>query len=290
MMTPLLCLVLTTGLAATVPDQKVGPRGIPLFAEEKWYQDAAGEEQTFTGVLDINPGAGGIGLPRRFHSYRLSWIEGGNPVSRPVYMNGKDHLLALFVGHRVQLVAKLVDTEVEGKKAQELWPARLEVMGPAPAGVIGELEILARVANLAHDNPGLRRVEPQAYVIRNKDELTELLIGPRIRSDVVGQWSLRFLGGQKIDWNKQMLILVCGGMQHGQGMQVEISKVAVHEKWLNVTWKVVNRGGINPAGFIHYPLEAVLVPKFDGEVHVRREGKEKAQVIPAVQVRSGKQE
>jgi hypothetical protein len=107
---------------------------------------------------------------------------------------------------------------------------------------------------------------------------------------VVGQWSLRFLGGQKIDWNKQMLILVCGGMQHGQGMQVEISKVAVHEKWLNVTWKVVNRGGINPAGFIHYPLEAVLVPKFDGEVHVRREGKEKAQVIPAVQVRSGKQE
>jgi hypothetical protein len=256
----------------------------PLFAAPKWYQDAAGQEQAYEGTLDINAGDGKIGPAARFCSFRLVALEEGKPISRPVYMNGKDQLLAPHLGRRVRLIAKAVESDVDGVKTIELWPAQIAVLGDASEN-IGELKVLARTSNWY---PAVRRVQPQPVIIRDGDELAKFrgFGGENAGQEATGQLARMFeprpgaIGIQGIDWKKQMVVSLCAGLKPA-GTKAEVSRLVVQEKWLEVHWKLTSTPGFAGGGMT-YPCETVLLPRFDGEVRFFQEGVRQPVVVPAV--------
>src|SRR5579859_3113302 len=128
-------LCLCTAMSAADPSPtsaKATP--LALFAEADWYQQAAGEEQVFEGTVELNPGTGQIGKPKRFNTYRLSWTTtDGTKMVRDIYAPGKAQFLAPYRGQRVRVVGKAVDTKADDKVYAEIWPARLESVGLASA-------------------------------------------------------------------------------------------------------------------------------------------------------------
>ena len=140
-----------------VPADKDAPAAkVELFGGEGWYKNQKGEEREFVGVLSKAPeptgGAVGIG---RFNLYRLTMhlltMKGeGKSVVREVYAGGHPELLAPYVGKKVKLIGKAVDTAVEGRVYAEIWPARLEVVEtPAPPGLPPEIP---RTLDLLREN------------------------------------------------------------------------------------------------------------------------------------------
>jgi hypothetical protein len=137
-------IILLATLAAPAPEQS--PLKKELFSNESWYKNQQGKEQEFKGLLERQPGGG----PRigRFNPYRLIMTQvvlvpvtvekDGKIVTeivpeirkvvREVYVGGQPDLLAPFVGKHIKLIGKAVDLEVVGRKHEEIWPARLEVI------------------------------------------------------------------------------------------------------------------------------------------------------------------
>ncbi len=110
------------------------PTRLQLFADDSWYKGQKGEEKSFTGVLsraaEAPKGAVGFG---RVNPYRLTMTDDkGQQSVREVYTGARPELLAPYVGHKVRLVGKAVDAEVEGKAHAEIWPARLELLDALP--------------------------------------------------------------------------------------------------------------------------------------------------------------
>jgi hypothetical protein len=275
MLTTVFCL----GLIA-MPAADTGPLLRTLFESEKWYQEAQGTEGEFEGVLELVPSDGRIGMPARFSAFRLSWLdEAGKPVSRPVYTNGKDHLLAPFVSHRTKIVGKVVVVEVDGQKVLELWPARMEVHGEMPFGVIGELKMLAQTPQ-PFLNLIRRGHEPQPIVIRDGHQLAQYmgLQGVPNGHQMASAQAARQLGLRgTIDWNKQMIIAVYGGLQRTPSC-VEITKVTRSDTGIDVHWKLTNAN----VGANNYPQTTIVIQRFDGEIRFRQEGAAKPIVFPAL--------
>ncbi len=130
--------VLLLAAPPAVPaDKDAPPAKAELFGGEGWYKNQKGEEREFVGVLSKAPeptgAAVGIG---RFNPYRLTMKSDGKTVVREVYAGGHPEVLAPYVGKKVKLIGKAVDTAVEGRVYAEIWPARLEVIEtPAPPGL-----------------------------------------------------------------------------------------------------------------------------------------------------------
>jgi hypothetical protein len=267
----IIALALLTTLAQTpvIPTDSA-PVVRPLFAMEKWYQDAKGEEKIFEGVLEINRGDGLIGLPPRFSSFRLISLEDGQPIRRPIHTSGKDQLLSPFIGHKVKLTAKLVESDATGGKA-ELWPAQMEVFGPAPAGVIAEWKILARTPNFQVN----RQVPagPQPTIIRTAKHLADYQGPSSTESSAMNALQAQ-LGGTKVDWAKHMIIVISSGNQRA-GARIEINKVTYGDKGLDVFWKLTGQNTGNPRS-----VELVVVNKFDGDVTFYQDGITRPTVIP----------
>src|SRR5689334_9319535 len=83
------------GFAVAADDPKPQPtttagQARTVGAGQPWYDQAQGEAKSFEGVLGYNPGTGHIGLPGRFHAFRLSWLADGAFISRPIHTNGQD--------------------------------------------------------------------------------------------------------------------------------------------------------------------------------------------------------
>ncbi len=284
MTTTLLWTLLAAGVAGQ-PAEGNGTLLKPLFAADKWYQDAKGREKTLAGILQINPGTGRIAGTERFHSFRLTSLEDDKPVMRPIHMNGKDHLLGPYINHQVKFVAKIVESEVGGQKIIELWPAQLEVKGAAKADGLGEREIIARTNSWT----SVRRVggigsQPQPIVIRDVNQLVGAMnLG--IRGGQAEQAALQQMnsllrqGNPGIDFTKHMLIHVNAGQQP-VGSQVQIQRVVVQEKGLDVYWKLTPGNVPNPG--LALPSETILIKKSDGEVRFLAEGF-KPQVVAAVE-------
>src|ERR1019366_3912928 len=114
-------------------DRDAPPPKLALFADEGWYKNRKVDEQDFVGVLSKAPerrgGTIGIG---RFNLYRLTMNHNGKQTEREVYAGSHPDYLAPYVGKRIKLIGKAVDTEVEGKVYAEIWPALLEVVEAAP--------------------------------------------------------------------------------------------------------------------------------------------------------------
>lgn len=263
------------------------PAAATLFANEQWYKDHQAEEKTLEGVLMLAKGDGKIGMPERFNGFRLTWLEDGKPVTRLLFTNGNDHLLASFQGgqrnaYTVKITGKLVD-EVGGKKTAELWPARIEVVGEVPYGVVGDLKIVARQQNnLWYLNSIRRDREPRPFVFRDgKDVATSMgYQGPAADTQATQYLASSVLGiaNGRIDWNKHMAICLTAGIQTGN-VSVEITRVAISESGgVDVFWKLSQPAGATGNS---YPITTILVPKMDGEITFFREGSNHTMKIAA---------
>src|SRR4051794_5285071 len=121
------------------PDRDAPPAKLALFAEESWYKNRKADEQDFVGVLSRVPertgGTVGVG---RFNPYRLTMNNNGKQTEREVYAGAHPEYLAPYVGQKIKLIGKAVETEVAGKTHAEIWPALLEVVGAAAERVVEE--------------------------------------------------------------------------------------------------------------------------------------------------------
>jgi hypothetical protein len=277
MFVALLCLVLTQANTDATPVNR------PVLAGEKWYQERKEAEHEFEGKLDVNPGDGKIGLPKRYNAFRIIGIEDGKPVARLIYTEGKDQLLGPYVGQRVKLLGKVVTTESDEGKLVEFWPAQvLSVSGDA-TDAIGEIRVLARTQRWA---PSRRTPQPQALVIRDAGTLAQHVGMGGGGADVVAEKSLcqileprpGAMGIQSIDWKKQMVVAISGGIRPSGGARVEVTRQVLQEKGLDIYWKLLTQ----PGGVGLSPTETMLVPRFDGEVRFFQEGVKQPIVVPAV--------
>ncbi len=281
MLTSVLWMCLAVGPAAEAPSGVALQR--TFFAEEKWYKDAAAEEQLFEGKLEINAGDGKIGMSPRFSSFCMYVQLEGKRVPVPIYMNGKDQLLAPFAGEAViKLHGKLVENEVSGKKVAELWPARMEITGKLPPGVIGELKVLARTTSFFLGQLQ-RDKDPRMLVFRGAKELIPLMgyqnnpnaeqmvnqqLGSYMRDPKTGQPT-------KIDWTKHMMLVVTSGTIQVTGGQVQITRVELRNDGLDVHWKInESQGGT-------LTCEVIVVERMDVPITFKPEGKVKPVTIPA---------
>ncbi len=296
----MLTLVMTvlTGLPGAQAGQGQAAQKKELFANESWYRDQKGEERGFVGVLRrVDRGKGIVGFGR-FNPYRLEMAEKGKKDVREVYVGGKTELLAPYVGKRVRLTGKAVDMEVEGRRHREIWPARLEVLpaagekgkgtgaksarapAAAPAlvsaqaggekGAAGkELKILAKGywggAGVRPDGPR----QGHTFLVRSPEELpnhppwNNLDAIPQVVQKQALAALTRALKVDKIDWAKQMVVVVTAGVKPTGGWKVEITKVTAGDKTVTVNYTVTPPSGFATQAFTH-PGQVALVEHADG--------------------------
>lgn len=112
---------------------------------------------------------------------------------------------------------------------------------------------------------------PKLIVLRKGEDLANL--APYNRLDalpaVVGKSATvqlaKDLKVKDIDWGKQMVVIILGGMKPSGGHSVEVTGVKVVKGVLKVSWKAKAPDGIATA-VITYPSQAVLLPAFAGKV------------------------
>src|SRR5437763_10315226 len=111
-----------------------------------------------------------------------------------------------------------------------LSPAPAAAGKDAPTGVEGrvDLKVLARFpANLGGHE--------QHTVVRSADELSKLKGG---KSTELEAQLAKQLKVERIDWDKQMLLVIVGGTQRTGGYGVELTGLEVKDKDLVVNWKL----------------------------------------------------
>jgi hypothetical protein len=256
-----LCLAASPGAADS--------GAVTLLADDEAYRKARGDEAVFEGALERNPG-GKLGAGGRFNVYRLAMEEGGKPIARDLYVPGKGAALALHVGKRVRVVGKLVETEDDGKKYLEIWPARLEIASGALPAEPGPDGVFARCG---WQPPDAQRLGKSDHVFRDGEALAKAM---RLTGTSPAEGATRQLAKQlrvpAVDWTKHMAVSVCAGLSNG-GMQLKVTRAAVVDRTLVVTYRLET---LYPSfGGFGYPAETVLLARFDGPVKLELEkGKE----------------
>jgi hypothetical protein len=244
------------------------PSGVlPLLDGETWYREAKGEEARFEGVLERNAGSGRLGSTTRFNAYRLTWIDAaGKAGGRDVYVPSKAHLLAEYLGQRVRLVAKAIDTEVDGKTYHELWPARLETL-TSTAGKAPQPDKDGIVARCYWRPGSALQAQPRLSVFRDGEELVPYLrLSGAALDETATKLMAERLGVPRIDWKKNMLVSVSAGLRGHNAERLTVTRVVVKETVLTVYYRLeTTPGGASGFGF---PAETVLVERFEGEVRL----------------------
>jgi hypothetical protein len=299
-------LILTVATAAPTVQQdtkKDPPPRLELFAKEDWYQKQEAKQQEFVGVLKKVEMPKGVGF-NRFNPYKLTTIVyvkvavqievGGKLVTeyrevaeqheREVYVGGKNDILDAYVGKTVKLVGKPVMMEVEGKKHNEIWPARLElvpppVKGPAPAQEeeccegddAKELKIHAKarwqyvMANPDGDTKGKQFALHSAAELVAATPFKNLDAPQQVVEKKATEELAKALKVESIDWSKQMLVVVTGGVKPTGGWQIDVQKVVVDGKKCVVVWQLTPPDGFATQAFTHPSLVA-LVDRCEGTV------------------------
>jgi hypothetical protein len=287
---------------ANVPvQQKDAPKAVEVFAKEEFYQKEKGKEDTFTGTIQRAEKAGpGFG---RNNPYRLTVITYKEvTVERVVngkvekttekvplasnyelYVAGKGELLEPFIGKQVKVTGKRVLMEVEGKKHDEIWPARIELeeakkpQAPSDDGCCTDdgdtpLKILAKAHwPFENANPKDAGKPGRQLVFRSLDEM--IAVAPYVNRDAppeaVKQAAAadmaKFFKVDAIDWKKQMIVVVTGGVQNSGGYKIDIASVTVADKKITVTWRLDPPKGVATNAFTH-PSVMALVERAEGEV------------------------
>lgn len=273
----MLGMLLTMLLAVAVDepakaDQPAG-QSQELFAKEAFYKNQPGKEQDFTGVLRMEKGGGGIGIGR-FNPYRLEMTVDGKKDVREVYIGGKPDLLRSYIDKRVKITGKAVELEVIGRVHREIWPARIEVLAEGKedkkAGAGGkELKILARGTwrHVSANPNGPKKGEQ--FVIRRLNELTaqapwNRLDAPQPVLEKMAQDDVcKMLKVEKIDWTRQMLVVVTAGVKPTGGYRIDITSVQQGDKEVVIHWSVTPPKGFATQAFTH-PALIALVERGEG--------------------------
>jgi hypothetical protein len=267
MTAPLLCLCLLTSTAPTEDAAPVRPGVVTLLAGEEAYQAAKGTEAIHEGVIERNPATGLLGTPTRFNTYRLTTQDGaGKPLTRDLYVPGKEYLLAPHVGQRVRVVGKVVVTEAGGKTYTELWPARLESLSAALADAPGADGVYARCTWQPAE---AQRRGARHYVFRDGRQVARVM---GLSGDSADETAVKLLAQNlrvpALDWKKFMAVTVCAGLKGPEADRLTITGVIVDGDTLTVRYRLSASPG---AAGIGYPAETVLVERFDGPVRIEEE-------------------
>jgi hypothetical protein len=101
-------------------------------------------------------------------------------------------------------------------------------------------------------------------VIRNPQELTKIMAGLGGNIDKSLDRVTKMLKVDKIDWNKQMLLIISGGRQRTGGYRVELTSLKVKGDELTVRWKLIGpRPGQPVTQNLSYPAVTLLVERYD---------------------------
>ncbi len=85
--------------------------------------------------------------------------------------------------------------------------------------------------------------------------------------DLATALAAKMLKVKKIDWDKQMIVIVSGGTQPTGGYKVEVTDLKADDDTLTVHWKVVPPApGQRVTQARSNPAETLLIQRFDGEV------------------------
>jgi hypothetical protein len=134
---------------------------------------------------------------------------------------------------------------------------------PAALAAAGEKEL--KVFAKAPVRPGNRGAGN--LVIRGGQELAKLMGGVGANIDDANARMAKILKVDKIDWNKQMLLVIGGGKQRSGGYRVEVTGLKVKGDTLTVHWKLVGpRRGQPVTKAITYPALTLLVERFDDTI------------------------
>jgi hypothetical protein len=204
--------------------------------------------------------------------------------NHPIYVGAKGEALVPYIGKSVKLTGKLVNGT--------FWPARLELWDPKVKPEEDEgccvdekdvpLKIHARAAWPFADLSPKGDTQGRQFVIRSAAELVNnpnfgmLLDG---KADGTGEkltaQLAKLLKVDGIEWKKQMLVVVTGGVKATGGWKIDIAAVTNGEKACTVSWSLEAPKGVATQAFTH-PALVALVDRCEGEV---------AFVMTAVQVK-----
>lgn len=263
-------LVILAALAAEPPAKK------ELFADQPWYKEQAGKEQTFTGKLLHRPLPPGTGVLGRYNAFSLETTEAGKKATFEVYSGGKADLFKPYVNKTVALTGKRVDIEVVGKKHREIWPARLLVVAarpeepPAPAAA----KPIAVARFWSAFGSGIAR-DRAGRVITSSSELAVAMGKPVGQKEDALAGAAKLFSVKGIDLDKQQVVVVAAGRRNSGGYSVEITGLKKDGATLVVQWRLNSpKPGSPVTDAITYPGIAALVPKsarvkFDPELPIK---------------------
>jgi hypothetical protein len=305
-MRALLVLTFCISIGAATPapaDKDETPAKKELFGKEEWYKEQKGDEAAVTGALHKGKGGGGVGIVQRFNPYYLVSTEkqtvtvsvsvgGGKFVpetrtveakqERDIYVGGKNEILDSYVGKKVQFTGKLVEMELEGQTLHEFWPARIELVAEKNDAKPEPKKDEQKEPNKSESGMDVKilgqgswhavgKDEPHQLVIRSAEDLAKAA-GLNKPEDEKAQKQAtatvaKALKMEDIDWKKQMVLVVSGGMKRSGGFKIEISKIDVADNVLTVHWKLITPGPRSPVtATITHPAQTIVVERFEGKV------------------------
>jgi hypothetical protein len=242
------------------------PAPAVVFGREQWYQTVKGDEEAFTGTLERIPGAG------RNSRNALCLVMGddGKNNTREVFVGGNNQALLPYLNKRVRITGMSIDIKVDGRMKYEIWPGKIElvggvpVVGPVVVPVVPVLPVQGRAERiLASTNWGvpIGPVIPQVgtgqvQVIARTAEEAQRVLGKQSVEALC-----KAMGVKEIDWRKEMLIFVSGGVVRGPGSSVDVA-IDRTERGLLIRW-VLNKKE-NAAGVPNNPGKILLVRRNDG--------------------------
>ncbi len=250
---------------------------VELFAKEKWYADQKAKEAEFTGVLERNPAK--VDPKSRNNPYLLVRTVDGQKAFREVFTNNaKADPFVNYVGKRVKIVGKAVEMPDAAKRIHsEVWPGRLELLGAAmpadpskkPVPVTAGPRVQARYHWQATvDGDGA----PQQVVVTDAEGLVKAIGDPDKAKDAgIQEKTVESLAQsfkvKAIDWNKQMVVVVGGGVQPSNGFTVDVPSIDKKGDNLVVRWKVQKpKPGTSVTEVKSQPTLAILIDKSAAEV------------------------
>jgi hypothetical protein len=247
-------VVLAVALLSQLPAAPApAARDTIVLGGEKEYKALKEIEQTFTGRLRAVDGG-----------FRLFVLDGLGRASNHVDLHapGKAYLLNRHSEQHVRIVGKVVP----GKDGARLWPGRIERPASDRPGLDG---VIARTPLPFKAGAAARRTVSSA-IAKSGDKLAPHfgLSGPTAGTTVSKLLAPRF-GLAAIDWEKQMVVEVDGGLKPcSRNLTIrqavkEGGSLVVYYAW-----------GDNSAGFagFHRAGEFALLPRFDGPIVFKEVG------------------
>jgi hypothetical protein len=275
-----------TGLPAAPQDKKgdekaLAPK-IDVLADDATYKQSQAKEHVLAGTLLNDQGCFPYSIEIIDYVPRMVEREVNGkkviakelvPVARVegIHVGGKGQAVIPYAGKTVKLTGKTI--------SGTFWPGRLELWDPKAkveedeGCCIDEKDTPLKIHAKAHwhyaDTSPRADKNGKQFVIRSA---ADLVANMHIGRTADGTDDERVAAVAKqlkvgsIDWKKQMLVVVTGGVKESGGWKIDIAAVTRGEKACTVTWSLEAPQGVTPHAITH-PAVMALVDRCEGEVN-----------------------